>query len=123
MTDAKLDRRIFHLKGLILSDLKRQWTNSEMAKVSHISPPHLQYLFKKHLSVTPNAFLINARLEKAAELLLTTDFLIVKEVGFEVGFTSDSHFTRTFKIKYGFTPTEFRKRYWDSKQLRPTVCD
>ena len=113
-----MDGRIFNLKGLILNDLKHKWTNAEMAKVSNISAPHLQQLFKEHLATTPNAFLIDARLEKAAELLLSTKFLSVKEVGFEVGFTDDSHFTRTFKKKYNLTPTEFRKRYWDAKQLR-----
>ena len=110
-----MDRRIFHLKRLLLENLKHQWTNSEMARVSNISRPYLQQLFKKNLSTTPNAFLINARIEKAAKLLRSTKFLSVKEVGFEVGFSDASHFTRAFTKRYGLSPTEYRKRYWDTK--------
>lgn len=114
-----MDRRIFYLKEILENELKHQWRNAEMAARLNISTPHLQQLFKKHLSTTPNAFLTNARLERAAELLLSTKFLSVKEVAYEVGFTDDSRSTRTFKKKYSLTPSEFCKRFWDSKQSPP----
>ena len=46
------------------------------------------------------------RLEKAAELLKTTDKLI-SEVCYEVGIDSPSYFTRAFKEQFGVSPSEF----------------
>lgn len=117
-----IDPRIFHLKEILVKDLKHQWTNAEMAERLNISPPYLQQLFKRQLLITPHRFLTNARLERAAALLKSTKFLSVKEVGFDVGFTDDSHFTRTFKKKYSLSPTEFRTHYWNSKPPPPR-CD
>jgi len=49
----------------------------------------------------------NRRLEKAAELLLTT-VLTVQEVIMETGFTNASHFSKVFRMKYGVSPFEYR---------------
>ena len=46
------------------------------------------------------------RLEKAAELLKTTDKLS-SEVCYEVGIDSPSYFTRAFKEQFGVSPSEF----------------
>lgn len=51
----------------------------------------------------------NVRLEKATELLLTTN-LNVQEIMNEVGFVNSSHFTKIFKLKYGMTPTDYKKK-------------
>lgn len=50
----------------------------------------------------------NVRLEKATELLLTTN-MNVQEVMNEVGFVNSSHFTKIFKLKYGMTPTDYKR--------------
>lgn len=49
----------------------------------------------------------NRRLEKAAELLVTT-VLTVQEVIIETGFTNASHFSKIFRMKYGMSPFEYR---------------
>lgn len=48
------------------------------------------------------------RLDKAAELLRTTD-MSISEVGYAVGIESPSYFTRTFKEQFGSSPSEFIK--------------
>lgn len=48
------------------------------------------------------------RLDKAAELLKTTD-MSISEVGYAVGIESPSYFTRTFKEQFGNSPSEFIK--------------
>lgn len=112
-----MDGRIFHLQGQILKKLDYQWTNTEMAEIVELSIPHFQKLFKKELGISPFAFLQNARLEKAGKLLETT-FLRVQQIGNDVGMPHDSHFTRDFKKKYGITPTEYRKQYWEKLQTK-----
>ena len=48
------------------------------------------------------------RLNKAAHLLRTTDMNIT-EVIYDVGFGSNSHFSKAFKARFGMTPTEYAK--------------
>lgn len=49
------------------------------------------------------------RLNRAAHLLRTTDMNIT-EVIYEVGFGSNSHFSKAFKQKFGMTPTEYTRQ-------------
>lgn len=58
---------------------------------------------------TPVELLRNARLNKGARLLTTTDKTI-SEITYEVGFTSPSYFTKCYKDFFGENPTQFLKR-------------
>lgn len=110
-----MDRRIFHLRELMLKNLKDDWTIEKSAQLIVVSAPYLQKLFREELKVSPMAYLRDLRLTKACELLETT-FKNISEIGYEVGMPNDSHFTRDFKKKFGLTPTEYRKQFWDKTQ-------
>lgn len=55
-------------------------------------------------------FIREIRIQKAAELIRTTDFQI-SEVASKVGINSHSHFTLCFKDRFGISPTEYAKSY------------
>ena len=112
-----MDGRIFYLKEKLLKNLKYAWNTEEMAEEINLSVPHFLRLFKTETGKSPITFLRNARLKKA-EKLLKTSFLQIQEIGFKIGMSTDSHFTRDFKKKYGVTPTEYRKRYWEKIQAK-----
>ncbi|MES2456467.1 MAG: AraC family transcriptional regulator [Bacteroidota bacterium] len=63
--------------------------------------------FKKLEGVSPNQYHINIRVERAKQLLENT-LLNVSEIGFQTGFESVSYFSKVFKNKTGFSPTEYR---------------
>ena len=65
--------------------------------------------FKRQFGMTPGRWLIEARLEKARQLLLDTG-LSVTEIALEVGYENSSHFIKAFKDKYGQTPKKARAR-------------
>jgi len=68
-------------------------------------------LYRKVKSITdssPVELLRNARLNRAYQLLLTTD-KSVSEVAYAVGFTAPSYFTKCFKEEYGMVPGDVRK--------------
>ena len=68
-------------------------------------------LYRKVKSITdssPVELLRNARLNRAYQMLLTTD-KSVSEVAYAVGFTSPSYFTKCFKEEYGMVPGDVRK--------------
>lgn len=48
------------------------------------------------------------RLDKAAELLKTTD-MSISEIGYAIGIESPSYFTRSFKEQFGVSPSEYLK--------------
>lgn len=69
---------------------------------------HFRRVFKKYTGLSPAQYHLNLRLQKAREMLLTTN-LSVKQVAFEMGFQSNYYFTRIFTKKMGVTPTGIRK--------------
>ncbi len=57
------------------------------------------------MNMTPHAFLLNSKINKAKEML-KDDYSIV-DVALECGFFDQSHFTRNFKSLYGTTPGQY----------------
>lgn len=111
-----MDGRIFHLKEQLLKNLQYEWTIEEMSQFVELSVPHFQKLFKIEIGIAPVAYLRDLRLEKARKLL-EANFKQIRQIGLEVGMPNDSHFTRDFKKKYGATPTEYRRQFWETIQV------
>jgi AraC-like DNA-binding protein len=73
-----------------------------------ISVSSLQRAFAKYFGMSPKQYLIQLRMNRALELL-TENKLSVKEISFACGFTNEKYFSRAFKKKYGYPPSQFRK--------------
>lgn len=79
-----------------------------IAREAGLSRPHFYRLFKTQTGLTPNLFLNTLRMEKAIEALTeTTDSLA--EIGFNLGFSSQSSFSRFFAINVGMAPSDYRR--------------
>jgi AraC family transcriptional regulator len=79
----------------------------EVAAVVGVHPVHLTRTFRAHYGVSVGAYLRNLRLEQAAHALADSTSTIA-DIAAQAGFYDQSHFTRTFKRKYGLTPHDFR---------------
>ena len=66
-------------------------------------------IFKEALGKSPQEFLMNYRMVKAAELLKLTGFSI-KDIANAVGYPNQLHFSRAFKNVYGLPPREWRNK-------------
>jgi signal transduction histidine kinase/ligand-binding sensor domain-containing protein/DNA-binding response OmpR family regulator len=60
--------------------------------------------------LTPNSFITNIRLKKAANLLLNNPEMNISEIAYSTGFGSPGYFNKCFKNLFGYTPVDFRKR-------------
>lgn len=80
----------------------------DIAAEAHLSPIYFHSLFKKHLGLTPNEYLISCRLSNAKHMLCYTDKAIA-EISAECGFSTQSYFTAVFRESEGLTPKEYRK--------------
>ena len=75
--------------------------------VAFISVSSLQRAFAKHFGMSPKQYLIQLRMNQALELL-TENELSVKEISFACGFTDEKYFSRAFKKKYGYSPSQLK---------------
>lgn len=81
-----------------------------IAKQLNLRTKYFQHIFKKHLKVTPNTFITNARLEKAKEMLATSD-LNVCEIAYICGFSDPTYFNYVFKKNLKHSPGQFRNKF------------
>lgn len=84
------------------------FTIGELAQKLHFTPTYISKLFKKEMGTTPQLYLLNVRLEFAADLLHGSD-LSVAEVAATSGFNSTAYFIKQFKNKYGTTPKKYAR--------------
>jgi AraC-like DNA-binding protein len=83
-------------------------TIADVASHINVSKIHLQRLFSDMLNITPYRYLMEKRLNKSKELLLTTT-LSLNEIAEITGFSSQSHFGVAFKKETSKTPLQYRK--------------
>lgn len=86
----------------------RDYSIDDMAKEVSLSRSRFQHLYTETFGVSVNRDVITSRLNKAAELLRTTD-LSVKDVGVNVGYSNTSYFVKLFGNFYNLTPLQFRQ--------------
>lgn len=81
----------------------------DLAADMNLSRVQLYRKVKTLTGSSPVELLRTARLNRAYQLLLTTD-KSVSEVAYAVGFTAPSYFTKCFKEEYGMLPGDVGKR-------------
>lgn len=79
-----------------------------LARNLGISESHLYKKLKSSTGKSTALFIRSIRLEKAKELLLTTE-LSISEVALKTGFKNISWFSRAFKKEFGFSPSEINQ--------------
>ncbi len=84
-------------------------TIEDIAKVCGINRSYFGKIFRRSTGRSPQEFLMNYRMIKAAELLKLTS-LSIADIGSAVGYENQLHFSRAFKKKYGVPPREWRNR-------------
>lgn len=87
-------------EGLLMADV---------AKHLGVTRARLFEMFKRGTGMTPNDFLLQARIKKARELLLASD-RTVTDIAFETGFSSSQYFSTVFRKYTGQAPVAFRQK-------------
>jgi AraC-like DNA-binding protein len=79
-----------------------------IAREAGLSRPHFYKLFRTQTGVTPHLYLNTLLMEKALDSLVATEASIA-DIGFDLGFSSQSGFTRFFAANVGMAPTDYRR--------------
>lgn len=80
---------------------------SDIADYVGITRSHLNHVFQKELNITIQNFLIDFRMHKSANLLVSTA-MSIKEISNCVGYNDQLVFSKAFKKKFGISPKSYR---------------
>jgi len=103
-----VDRRLRRAIEFMHIHYGRELSLDEIAAQAYLSPFHFARLFKRITGVTPLSYLSHLRIERARELLATTDMSVI-EISQRVGYASQSHFAKVFKAVTGLNPRDYRE--------------
>lgn len=83
--------------------LETPLASDDVASLVGVSPRQLERLFRTYLGTPPSKYYLQLRLKRANHLLAQTS-MSVTQVAVACGFTSASHFTRSYRARFGITP-------------------
>lgn len=89
--------------------LESPLTIQQVAEDMGVSYSNFRKLFKEYTGLSPATYQQDLRLQRAKELLSTTD-LSIKEIAYRLNFESPDYFSAKFKIKTGRRPSELRSQ-------------
>lgn len=102
------DRRLVRAVDFINVNLGSHITLRDVAAASGLSMAALARLFPDQLGSSPYAYILQKRVEKAVQLLQSTDMQIA-QVALETGFADQSHLTKALRRHLGHTPNRLRR--------------
>lgn len=89
-------------------------TLDQLSERFNINKYYFLKVFKNYTGFTPNEYVIKTRINRAKELLRTTD-APVYEIAADVGIHNPSHFINLFRKTEGYTPQAYRRTWSDSQ--------
>jgi len=99
---------IYRIREKMLADIGTPPVIKELAISANMSPSKLKRLFKQIFGNSIFSYYQEFRMKEAARLL-KEEKLSVSDVGYELGFTNLSHFSRVFKEHTGMKPKQYSK--------------
>lgn len=81
---------------------------ADLADVAGVKQFEFPRVFRSSVGITPYQYILQERVDWAEHLLQSTDMSLA-EISYTAGFSSQSHFTRTFRKQKGVTPQSSRR--------------
>ncbi|MBV7387543.1 helix-turn-helix domain-containing protein [Pasteurellaceae bacterium TAE3-ERU1] len=110
---ALQDKRLFHAFDAMLKQPEKPWNMIKLAELCAMSRANFIRLFKQKTNTLPGKFLLDLRMQKAQMLLKNTNKSVLN-IALEVGYQSESHFSKVFKNHAGVSPSRYRVHTKDS---------
>lgn len=101
--------RLKEIITYIQENISTELSIASIAEIFFVSKEYLCSFFKKNTGMTIFSYIRKVRLNRAVELLITTDKKVI-EVCELSGFNAISTFMRDFKKEYGVSPSEMRQQ-------------
>ena len=108
-SDAKSYATYERIRRHIAEHFETLTSLSEIATACAVDEAYVCRLFRRFGRESPFQYLLHLRLNRAAELLQTTEAL-VKDIAAQLRFTDAFNFSRSFRHAFGIAPKELRRR-------------
>lgn len=95
------------IKQYVLENIDQEISLNSTAEAFHISSFHLSKIFKEEIGINYIDFVINCKMDKAKNLLVSTN-LSINRITSLIGYSHSTYFTRKFKELTGKTPNVYR---------------
>lgn len=117
------NQRIDRVLEVIRTHYSEPLSNHTVGKLTGYHENHINRLMVRYTGMSLHSYLQSYRVERAIELLQGTD-LPINEICSMVGFLDFTHFSKYFKKKTGYTPSDFRggrQKRTDSDGYLPNI--
>lgn len=101
------NNQLAHVAAYIDENLESELSLAELALVLNMNLYRFVRAFKQTIGLSPHQYVLKQRIERAKFLLANTN-LTLQDISYQLGFSSQSHFTTTFRRSVGVTPKVFR---------------
>ena len=108
------ETKTFEFKEVIKAHIFSSIGIEELAQLTYHSLSSFKKEFKRIYDNTPNNYIIDKRIEKVAELLPNSKDTI-SNIAYDCKFKTLAHMSRVFKVKYGISPTEYKRNLSDKQ--------
>ena len=105
-----VNERLIKLSRYIQNNLKNDLSNRELSLVAGVSEDYIGQYFKALTNINPQNYVEEQRMDRAIQLLYSTNKSI-GELSREVGYRDSSYFCRRFKMMFGISAVEMRRRH------------
>ena len=109
MTSEEHIKRIRKVLNFIEENLDNELSLENLAEIGNYSPFHFHRIFRGIIGETLQEYITRNRMEKSTMLLSHQKQKPIEDIFSEVGFKSNSTFSKTFKKYFGVSPSVFRK--------------
>ncbi len=120
MNNSRLKReyisRINKVLDYINSNLDKELTLELLSEVASFSPFHFHRIFKAMVGETINDYCNRLRLQKSAGMLIAYPDMSITEIAMDCGFSSSSHFARSFKKYFLVSASSYRSDNGNDKK-------
>lgn len=108
---SPLDRRFLEkIESLVEANIDNpDFGVEEITREAAVGRSALFVKFKALTGMTPNEFVLNYKLRKAASWLLNEPDMQIADITYRLGFGSPRYFSKCFKARFDVTPSEYRK--------------
>ncbi|MCQ6561114.1 response regulator [Paenibacillus mendelii] len=79
----------------------------DISKHFYIQPRYLLKIFKQELGMSVSDYILETRIQRAKELLISGNNLRLTDISQMVGYSDPGHFSKTFKKHTGLSPSEY----------------
>lgn len=106
------------IKQYIQEHINEQITLKDVAQSLFFSPVYCSAIFKKETGISIIDYCLNEKIKSAKRLIIEN--VELQSIAEQLGFSSYNYFSRTFKIREGITPIQYKQRFFTSRNSNKT---